>query len=61
MAKAAFSIFFFARLLARDQEGPVTGHLNTGFLGFPLSPSISCCGFQHSKLLLHASYAALPD
>jgi hypothetical protein len=38
-------------------EGPATGHLDTGFLGCPLSSS-KC--LKNSKLLLHASHAALP-
>jgi hypothetical protein len=47
-----------AGLLARGQysEGPVTGHLDTGF-----SWSLSKCsdGSQHSQLPLHASHVAL--
>ena len=49
-------------LLATDQypEGPATGHLGTGFLGFPVSISECLDGSQHSKLLLRASHVALP-
>jgi len=41
---ASIAVFFFildAGLLARSQysEGPATGHLDTGFLGFPVSIS----------------------
>ena len=51
-----------AGLLARSQypEGPATGHLDTGFLGFPVSTSECSDGSQVSKLLLHASHVALP-
>jgi hypothetical protein len=52
-----------AGLLARSQypEGPVTGHLGTGFfLGFPVSNSKCSDGSQNSKLPLHASHVALP-
>jgi len=57
--------FFFtldARLLARSQysEGPATGHLDTGFLGFPLPKSKCCDDSQDSKLPLYASHVALP-
>jgi hypothetical protein len=38
-------------------EGPATDHLDTGFLGFPLSKQM-LRRFPSSKLLLHASYAA---
>jgi hypothetical protein len=38
-------------------EGPVTRHLDNGFLGFPLSLSK---WFPSSKLLLPTSHAALP-
>jgi hypothetical protein len=41
-------------------EGPATGHLDTGFLGFPLSYKQMLRWFQSSKLLLRASHAALP-
>ena len=49
-------------LLARSQysEGPATGHLDTSFLGFPVSISKSWDGSQDSKLPLHASHVALP-
>ena len=49
-------------LLASSQypEGPATGHLDTGFLGFPVSTSECSDGSQVSKLLLHASHVALP-
>jgi hypothetical protein len=36
-------------------EGPATGHLDTGFLGFQQMLR----WFPSSKLLLHASHAAL--
>jgi hypothetical protein len=51
-----------AGLLARSQypEGPATGHLDTGFFGFPVSTSECWAGSQVSKLLLHASHVALP-
>ena len=51
-----------AGLLARSQypEGPATGHLDTGFLGFPVSTSECSDGSPVSKLLLHASHVALP-
>ena len=51
-----------AGLLARSQysEGPATGHLDTGFLGFPVSISKRWDGSQDSKLPLHASHVALP-
>ena len=60
-----YSLLFFtldAGLLARSQnsEGPATGHLDTGFLGFPVSISKCSDGSQHSKLPLHASHVALP-
>jgi hypothetical protein len=50
-----------AGLLARGQyaEGPATGHLGTGFLGFPVSKSECPDGSQDSQLLLHASHVAL--
>ena len=50
-----------AGLLARSQysEGPATGHLDTVFLGFPVSISKCSDGSQHSKLPLHASHVAL--
>ena len=50
-----------AGLLARSQyqEGPATGHLDTVFLGFPVSTSECSDGSQVSKLLLHASHVAL--
>ena len=57
-----FGVFTLdAGLLARCQysEVPVTGHLDTGFLGFPVSISKCSDGSQHSKLPLHASYVAL--
>jgi hypothetical protein len=49
----------FAGLLtvSMHPERPATGHLDTGFLGFPLSLSKL---FPNSKLLLHASHTALP-
>jgi hypothetical protein len=51
-----------AGLLARSQypADPATGHLGTGFLGFPLSKSECSDGSQDSQLLLHASHVALP-
>ena len=51
-----------AGLLARSQysEGPVTGHLNTGFSWFPCAyKQMLTDGSQHSKLPLHASHVAL--
>ena len=50
-----------AGLLARSQcsEGPATGHLDTGFFGFPVYMQM-LRWFQDSKLLLHASHVALP-
>jgi hypothetical protein len=50
-----------AGLLARSQypEGPATGYLGTVFLGFPVSKNECWDGSQDSKLLLHASHAAL--
>ena len=50
-----------AGLLASSQypEGPATGHLDTVFLGFPVSISKRSDGSQHSKLPLHASHVAL--
>ena len=41
-------------LLARSQysEGPATGHLDTGFLGFPASISKYRDDFQNSKILM---------
>ena len=44
---------------SQNLEGPATGHLNTGFLGFPVSISKRSDGSQHSKLPLHASHVAL--
>jgi hypothetical protein len=41
-------------------EGPATGHLDTGFLGFPLYYKEILRWFPSSKLLLHSSHAALP-
>jgi hypothetical protein len=43
-------------LLATSQypEGPANGHLDTGFLGFPVSIRKCWDGFQDSKLPLHA-------
>jgi hypothetical protein len=44
-------------------EGPATGHLDTGFLGFYWFSSVfkqMLRWFPSSKLLLHASHAALP-
>jgi hypothetical protein len=51
-----------SELLARSQysEGPATGHLDTGFLGFPMSISKCSDGSQHSKFPLRSSHAALP-
>jgi hypothetical protein len=51
-----------AGLLASSQytEGPVTGHIGTGVLGFPVSKSKCWDGCQESKLPLHASHVALP-
>ena len=48
-----------ARLLARSQypEGPVAGHLDTGFSWFPC---LQANAEMVSKLLLHASHVALP-
>jgi hypothetical protein len=40
-------------------EGPATGHLDTGFLGFPVFKQM-LRWFPNSKLLLHVSHAALP-
>jgi hypothetical protein len=40
-------------------EGPATGHLDTGFLGFPVFKQM-LRWFPNPKLLLHASHAALP-
>jgi hypothetical protein len=41
-------------------EGPTTGYLDTGFLGFPLSVFKKMLRwFPNSKFLLHASHAAL--
>ena len=50
-----------AGLPARSQypEGPATGHLDTVFLGFPVSTSESLDGSPVSKSLLHASHVAL--
>ena len=50
-----------ARLLAKGQypEGPATSRLGIDFLGFPVSVSDCWDGSQDSKLLLHASHAAL--
>ena len=50
-----------AGLLARSQysEGPVTGHLDTGFSRFPCVISKRSDGSQHSQLPLHASHVAL--
>jgi hypothetical protein len=39
-------------------EGPATGYLDTGFLGFSVFKQM-LRWFPNSKLLLHASYAAL--
>jgi hypothetical protein len=52
-----------AGLLASSQcsEGPATGQLGTGFLGFPVSKSELCDGSQNCKLLLHASHVALSN
>ena len=60
-----WALLFFtldAGLLARSQysEGPATGHLDTGFLGFPVSVSRCWDDPQDSKLPLHASHVALP-
>ena len=57
------ALLFFtldAGLLARSQysEGPATGHLDTGFLGFPVPKSKRSDGSQHSNLPLHASHVA---
>jgi hypothetical protein len=40
-------------------EGPATGHLDTGFLGFPFVFKQMLRWFPNAKLLLHASHAAL--
>jgi len=51
-----------AGLLARSQysEGPVAGHLDTGFSWFPcVYKQMLTDGSQHSKLPLHASHVAL--
>jgi len=50
-----------AGLLARSQypEGPATGHLDTDFLGFPLSTSECSDGSPVSKLPLQASHVAI--
>ena len=50
-----------AGLLATGQnsEGPATGHLDTGFFGFPSLKSKCWDGSQDSKLPLHASHVAL--
>ena len=62
--KYCVGIVFFtvnAGLLARRRysEGPVTGHLDTGFSWFPCAKSKCWDGSQHSKLPLHASHVAL--
>jgi hypothetical protein len=51
-----------AGLLARSQvsEGPTTGHLDTGFLGFPVSFKQMLKWFPVSKLPVHASHVVLP-
>jgi hypothetical protein len=51
-----------AGLLARSQysAGPTTGHLDTGFPGFPEPKSKCWGGSQLSKLPLHASHVDLP-
>jgi hypothetical protein len=41
-------------------EGPATCHLDTGFLGFSSVFKQMLRWFPNSKLLLHASHAALP-
>ena len=50
-----------AGLLASSQysEGPVTGHLDQVFLGFPVSINKRSDGSQNSKLPLHAPHVAL--
>ena len=50
-------------LLARSQypEGPLTGHLDTGFSWFPCVCKQMLRWFpSFPKLLLHASHVALP-
>jgi hypothetical protein len=51
----------FAGLLACSQmhpEGSATGHLDTGFLGFPLSKQM-LRWFPSSEMLLHTSHTIL--
>jgi hypothetical protein len=59
---AVVTLLVVAGLLARSQysEVPATSHLDTGFLGFPVSISECWDGSQDSKLPLHASHVALP-
>jgi hypothetical protein len=58
-----FTIFFRVPdcwlVVSMHPEGPATGHLDTGFLGFPVFKQM-LRWFPNSKLLLHASHAALP-
>jgi hypothetical protein len=51
-----------AGLLARSQHsnGPATGHLGTGFLGFSVPKSECRDDSQDSKLHKHASHGAVP-
>ena len=55
--------YIAAWLPARSQypEGPVTGHLDTGFSCFSMPKRECWHGSQDSKLLLHASHVALPN
>jgi len=56
-------IYLVAGLLARSQysEGPVTGHLDTGFSWFPcVYKQMLTDGSKDSKFPLHASHVALP-
>jgi hypothetical protein len=46
-------------VVSTHPEGPATGHLDTGFFGFPVIKEM-LIWFPNSKLLLHASHAALP-
>jgi hypothetical protein len=41
-------------------EGPATGHVDTGFLGFPVCKQL-LRWFSSSKFLLRASHVALPS